>query len=519
MTITAPDGSYTIGGGSDNWGQTVTEDNFKALFSPPTPTPGNLMQDLRAALSLLPKETLDQFAPWMGLTDVFSGIQDAIDQIMDSFGTKPLTKVIQDVQDAIDGLVNGLAGWTETGYTPAQLKVVAKDVYETMSGIKTTVEALLAAGGYGGNAAVIDFSTMADASSLGADWDQWHYGSGDVVLGISGGRAKMIGSTANNRMGFGRYTALKTKSSYQKVGMVFSTKPSKGLFGGSQSMNRIAGRVADDNNSSVCLDLRASSFTLGCIVDGTWTTFSNNPDPFDFKAGVAYWLECGTTGGVRIFRVWENNRILLTYTDSAAVSREAVSAGVDDYKGVAMLQQAYGDSFRPAEAVSLAFYDNQPGDLLGSGWRISRTSTGNEDQSSGDNTFPASYFDTVDYATSDLVIDMTNNKVTVDATGWYAINVCQFADNTIVGSGSVAASLLVNGTVAQQATPVPQSGTNHGFSGAFVQYLHDGDNVKPGYWSSWSPVDQLSGEATGTKTYWSGVYLGTAKKIPSLGTS
>jgi hypothetical protein len=511
----APDGAVTVGGGMWNFGQLMSEKQGRQQFELDPPT--NLVEALEilpVVLSQLPGDAMKPWQKWLDLTDedVFNGnvIQEFIDSLTDS----PLTLVIADVKETIDGMIRGLVGWVESGYTPAQVEAAAKDLASTVADIRAIVTALISAKGYAGTARVIDFNGQADSSTLGAEWSQIYFsGSGTGTLGLSNGRVKWLGS-ADQRWCSARYIGAETKGDYQKIGVAFSTKPSRDILGGAKSVNRIAGRVSDDQQSFVAVDFTADGFILGCQVGGSWTTWYSRVStlfsPWEFKAGAAYWLECGTTGGARIYRVWENNKILHTHVESAATSNLGVG-----FRSVGVAVKAFSDTQLPGQVAAFAFYDNQAALKMGSGWRISRTSGSTADLSNGENNFPSNWFDTPDYITDDLVYDTTNNRITVAATGWYQITVKQHGDSSLIGGFSVQPTLLVNNSVVMRGQNFRWSGYNNGFAHSFIVYVTEGDTVKPGYWASATALAQLGGgDASGFNTYWSGVYLGTNKKLP-----
>ena len=511
----APDGAVTVGGNQFRFGQLVDEKRAREQFE--IEAPGNLaeaMDLLPVLLGQLPNDAMKPWAKWLNLDDEVAAAGGIVQALIDALTDNPLTKVIQTVAETIDGMVRGLVGWIETGFTPAQVEAAAKDVANTVADLRAIVTALAASKGFAGVAKVIDFTGMADSSTLGSEWTQTYFsGSGTGTFGISGGRARWLGS-ASERWCSARYNT-ETKGDYQKIGVAFSTKPSRNIFGGSKSVNRIMGRVSPDQNTFVAVDFTADGFTLGCQVAGSWTTWYTRSwslfDPWEFKAGAAYWLECGTTGGSRIFRVWENNTIIATHVESSAGSMIGPT-----FRGVGVGVKAFNDTAIPAQIASIAFFDNQAALKMGSGWRITRTGGSSVTVSSGDNSFPSNWFNTPDYITDDLAYDTTNNKITVAATGWYQINVNQYGDNAIVGEYSLHALLIVNGGVAQRGPLVHWNGRNKGIAGSFIVYLMEGDNVKPGYSSSNTIINNLPvGEPTGTFSYWSGVYLGTNKKLPT----
>jgi len=504
----APDGAVTVGGGAWNFGQLVNEKTSRAAFE--IEPPSNLVEALEllpVVMGQLPTDAMKPWQKWLNMSDQQRASGEVLQEFLDSLEDNVLVKTI-------DGMVRGLVGWVETGYTPAQVEAAARDLAQTLADLRSVVTALLASTGYAGVARVIDFNGRADASSLGPEWSQSYWGTGDGTLGVSAGRARWIGS-ATERWGFATYVDAETKSDFQKVGCAFATAPSRDIFGGSRSVNRIMARCSDDLSSFIALDLRADSWTLGCQVGWSWTTWhSRNStlfDPWQFKPGASYWLEAGTSGGARIYRVWENNKVLHTHVESSALSN--LGAG---FRKVGVSVMAFSATQLPAQMAAFAFYDNQSAEKRGSGWRIARTGSGTSDMSNGDNSFPSNWFDTPEYITDDLIYDTTNNKITVAATGWYEINVCQHGDSPIIGAYSTKALLVVNGGTAQRGATCHWNGQNVGFSGSFVVYLEEGDEVKPGYRSSSALVSQLGGgDAAGLNTYWSGVYLGTNKKLPT----
>lgn len=511
----APDGAVTVGGGKWNYNQLVNEKQGRAQFE--IEAPSNLAEAidlLPVVLGQLPNDAMKPWQKWFDLSDEIAAAGGVVQAFIDSLIDSPLTRVITDLKDTIDGMVRGLVGWIETGYTPAQVEAAAKDVANTVSDLRAIVTALMASNGYAGTARIIDFTSAADSPSLGSDWAQLYVGSGTGTFGISGGRAKWLGS-ATERWCSARFTGADTKGDFQKIGAAFATKPSRNIFGGSKSVNRIMGRVSADQQSFVAVNFEADGFTLGCSINGAWTTwysfYSSLFNQWEFKAGAAYWLECGTSGGARIYRVWENNKILTTFVESSAASY--MGSG---YRSIGVAVKAFSDTALPGSIASIAFFDNQSAQKMGSGWRIARTGGGTSNVGNGDNNFPSNWFDTPDYITDDLIYDTTNNKITVAATGWYQITINQYADNAIIGAYSTHALLIVNGAVAQRGPLVHWDGRNKGIAGSFIVYLMAGDNVKPGYWCNATVLNNLpAGEPTGQYSYWSGVFLGTNKKPPT----
>lgn len=105
---TAPDGAFTIGGGTWNYGQNVTQDMVKAMFELPTPTAANILDIIQMALERLPLDALKAFQPILGAADaLFADVSTAVSTILSSFVTKPPLAVLSDIVDAITGSVGG----------------------------------------------------------------------------------------------------------------------------------------------------------------------------------------------------------------------------------------------------------------------------------------------------------------------------------------------------------------------------------------------------------------------------
>lgn len=504
----APDGAVTIGGSTWNYGQLVNEKEHLAAYD--IEPPSNIVEAvaiLPTLLGHLPNTSMRPFQKWLNLTDEDRANGTVKERLIESLQDNPLRKTI-------DGLVRGLVGWSETGYSPNELEAIARDLAATVTDMRAVITGLQSANGFAGVARIFDFSGKPAGYSLGSEWTQSYYGTGTGSLGIEEGVARWLGD-ADNRWGSARYNDIQTKSDYQKVGCAFATKPSKGLLGASRSVNRIMARVSEDMSSYVAVDFEADRFTLGCSVGWSWTTWevreSTVGNRWEFKPGAAYWLECGTTGGARVYRVWENSTVLMTFVESGAASLMGASN-----RWVGLAVKTFSGTMVPGKIASFAFYDNQPDELKGSGWRVACTFTATNNLDSGDNTFPSNWFDTPDYITDDLTYNITTNGVTVAATGWYQITLNQYGDNAVVGGYSVHPTLYVDGVVAARGQTTRWAGYNEGFAATWIVYLYEGAHVKPGYWASATIVNSLvGGDAGGTNTFWSGVYLGVNKKQPT----
>lgn len=546
---TAPDGAFVIGGGTWNYGQTMNEDIGRAAFEFPMPNPGNMLDLLRIALERLPIEALQPFADFLGIVDgVFDSIGAAVDAIIGGLIVRPILQtvenftqwvsdffdamgsglvsgdleefgewfdgnIVQPIFGTIDGFIRGVLGLVGSGFNVNVVEETAISLAESiaaMNSIITKLQQEASSGEFTGTAVSVDFTKYAAGSTMGADWVQGYSGTGTGTLGVGSGRVKWLGS-ANNRTGVSRYVGKLATSDFQKVGAAFATLPSTNFLGGSESFNYLYGRMNDTSNTYVYARLGKGSLELGCYVSGVKTVFATD-NGFKFQPGSAYWLECGTTGGARIFRVWKNNTVILTYTDASVISQLG-------NMHVGLGATAFSDTYKPAETSVFVFYDNVPAVVQGCGWRVARTSGGVGDIANGTNLFPTSWFNTVDYMSDDLAATYvaSQNKIVCPADGWYSVSIYQYGDNNLglFTGGKNRATLFKNGVAVQHTNPIPSNvnvGYN-GFGGTFTVYCEKGDELQPGYTSNWSATDLLEHDSGGLGTYWAGTFIGNKKAV------
>jgi hypothetical protein len=111
MTLTAPDGAYTIGGGQWNYGQTMSESVGKSMFEMDQPTPENMLDLLRLSLTKLPIEALKPFQGFLGLADeFFDNVENAVNAIIDALGLRPVFQTVEAFGEWVAEFFTKLAG-------------------------------------------------------------------------------------------------------------------------------------------------------------------------------------------------------------------------------------------------------------------------------------------------------------------------------------------------------------------------------------------------------------------------
>jgi hypothetical protein len=265
-------------------------------------------------------------------------------------------------------------------------------------------------------------------------------------------------------------------------------------------------------NDYVYVELGLNSCELGCVVAGTKHAFGTVPG-FRFRSGSAYWLECGTTGGGRVFRVWENSTPILTYTDASSVSQLDANHRYSGLGTYAYSNVLY--AIVPAQASALAFVDNTPAPTVGSGFRRTRTSTSTANISTTTNTqLPGSWFDSPDRITDDLHYDHGTNKLTVSVAGWYAVTISVLVDDNVGTSFFLCPVLYQNNSVVQLGNTIyyPSGASERARAATtFIVYCAKDDYLEPGYNASQTSSNSLTGEGGGVECYFEAVFINNKK--------
>jgi hypothetical protein len=356
-----------------------------------------------------------------------------------------------------------------------------------------------------GNSAFVNFATRANSGSLGSDFSQTYSGSGTGTLGISGGMAAWQVVNNNERTCVAVYNAKETMTDYQRVGAAYASIPSK-WFWTVPAYNYLYGRMNAAGTSYVYARLESGFAEIGCVVAGVKTVFASNAG-FTFQSGMAYWLECGQTGGANIIKLLDSNgNALISYTDSAAVSQ--VGSGYR-YTGFGGYAFANGLAHtEPGRVMAFSMSDNTPQPIIGSGFRRYRSSTSGVGMSDGANLIPGSFFDTADINTGEYTYDHSTNKITVTKAGWYGVSLSVKFDTYLNNglAGIIITPLLYkNSFIAEWGTQsfgvAGGYGGSSSLSSTWIVYCNAGDYLQPGYDAEHDPASDMIGGG-GSETYW-----------------
>jgi hypothetical protein len=423
-------------------------------------------------------------------------------------------------QDVVDSLIQGFHGWWDSvGFAPLDVRTLSTTIATAVAELNAAIIALqstTAGTAFSGTAVYENFTAGAPAypsgPSLGAKWDQWYEGTGDALLGIANNYAVMQGSS------LGRYAITRykgdggkaiTATTRQRIGLVASVPANWGL----RSYNYILGRMGADAATKKYVFAKLSNNTaeIGYRNGGGEVMLGSVPN-FRYKNGAIYWLECGFGDSDRTFRLFENSTLLLTVTDAGNGSLLGT-----EYRGGGFATYSPNSLTRPGVVAALAFYDNAPRQVLGSGMRRCRTIGNTAKLSKGTQPFPKGWFTTSEYMTADLAYNSDTNTVTVGASGWYAVDVVQYADGQIglLTGGLIRAAVYRNGMLEVSGAPVNANVNTDmlGFSAHLIIYANKGDTLTPYYISEWECADYLRADSTGKGTWFAVTFLGNTRPI------
>ena len=502
----------------ENWGGWVA--SLFGLF--PTVVPqndGTAVPNLFAGLT----DNLDGTVKLIG--DSLNGLVVTVDGVVTSAANAlqgALTGAIGTVGGLMNAVIGGLTGSLGQTATPNQVNIATQAAAATLAANTAAILTLQAQNSNltnSGQAKSVDFSLYPDSQSLPAGFTQTYSGSATQnYLGVSTGRAAFNFVVDGLSTCVAVYNALQTDSDYQLIGATFATLPQiyapegGGASTPDSSSLWLLGRVNSSGDSYVHCKIWADHIELGCMVSGVKTTFTTQS--WTAKAGSAYYLECGTAGGVRVFRVRENSTVIFTYTEVGTTSQLGASnrfcgLGGESYRlfipqhfGFFSWWNDYYIYYLPPQLTAWAFADNTPAALLGKQARWYRANTAGSAVISFE-AVTNDMFDTTDYNVGGIfTFDGPNRcRVTVSEKGLYEVTSLL----NINGNVDTLAYLFKNNTTVPYKRGEREQGIQT-FS-VWKINLEPGDYIHVGCYVS-SAVSYV-GNATGDMTYLEIVKLGS----------
>lgn len=376
---------------------------------------------------------------WKVGGSIIDDVGDFINSALSNAGTALANAgtALGNVQATINGIVRGFTGlfgdWA-FGDVETAAEAVARQQADTAAAV-ATLQQLNSSNAQGGNSGFVDFTGMADASSLGASFTQSYSGAGTDTLGVVGGRTGVVpGTFTADRLCRFVFNVKETLTDYQRVSMVFATSPGKRSFAfpATQTVygyNYIRARIATTGTYTGVDCVQAifdiDSFDIGCVVSGVWTKWVTVSHKF--RPGAIYSLDAGSLGGNRQYRVKLNGADVHVHNEVGTASQLGTDYRDTGGGGEWNAGTDGGTWFRAQPSAIAAFYmaDNTPPDQLSSIGRAFRASSSNVGLGTinVEYSLPASFFDTLDFRTSDLAWSGATNTWTIGRRGNYNVDI------------------------------------------------------------------------------------------------
>lgn len=424
------------------------------------PTPQDFIQGVANGVETVVEGAVD-FLTGLGgkFAGLVGGVIDALQiPIMDATKILNLPGLFTKAQNTVNAIVSGLTGLFGFDWDPTDAQSAAEALAQQQADTAASVaklQQLNSGNAQGGNSGFVDFTSMTDASSMGSSFSQSYSGTGSDTYGVVGGRVTVTPGTWDfGRKAYYTFTDKATLTDLQRVSIVLSTSPGKRYFGfgGSQhsyAYNYIRARVAESGTYAgidcVMVIFDIDSFDLGFVKNGVWTKWVTVGHKY--RPGAIYSLDAGGVGGSRQYKLLLNGNDIYTYNEVGTLSN--IGVGYRKTGGGAewvIGSDGSGGHFNTTPGALAAFYtaDNTPPSILSSLGRAFRSSATliNFASAGTEYALPANFFDTFDYATSDIQWDGSAGTWTVNRKGNYLIN-AMLCSSTSTMSG--LALLYLNG--------------------------------------------------------------------------
>lgn len=456
-----------------------------------------------------------------------SNAQAVIDSIYNavtgsSSTNNPVTAVESSIGGILGGIVSQLTGQSASTATQSQANAALAAQAAALASANAALQALQnqnTAAANGGVNINLNFSTYTAGSSI-TGLTETYSPSGYGTLGITSGTAAFqpTGSTD--------YTAIAihptaTMTDYQMVSCVFASVPSQS-YGAwvENAYNTLICRANATSNPTtyVYAELTPTTVSLRAVNSGTDTQLVAPKGIEDFGAGAPFTLIAGLSGTTPIYELYSGTSLLMSFTDNSSVTHYGSGYRYCGFGGY--YNDDHGLNLNPGALTSFGFVDNGPISVIGSGFRQYRAST--TAVSTTVNTvelFPASFFDSNSYQTSDFTYTSSTNKLTVANTGWYLVRINSLVQRAAAAQtySAMQAVLYHNGSIAQYGRSnwfyqyASATYPAQWFGDHFMVYCNAGDYLQPGYLAqnaSSAGSMTIAGDGTGDQTYFEANFIG-----------
>lgn len=347
---------------------------------------------------------------------------------------------------------------------------------------------------------------------------------GSSTLGITDGKAGWRTQVANGgRDCLVRYNVAPTDTSFQILRGTMSSPPQDETSTGKPYFYACARMNADGSDYVWARAWSVGGFFLyrldmGCVKDGVeYVWVDGDPDEDDVLLTWSFDLSfvCGVGANLRQHQVFSGNRLVYTYTEDSGqpggLSEESEDHRYWGSKATIRLDNN-GKLYHGGTLAGAAVADNQIPPVLGSRATMYRTNTAVEGFTGGSTiTSLDNFFEFVRHASSDILTDTGDGTMTVSREGTYIISARIELNSS--QSSRCWLVLKVNGAVADWSQGLYPD-HNEALQMTWTQYLDAGDIVQLCTMHNGITLNNLTGDATGTRTYFKMVRVPDPEPVP-----
>lgn len=381
------------------------------------------------------------FIPGLDASKITSG--SFAQSIITDLGTR-LGGLDTGIQGAVDGIVNGLLGLGSIGWGQGDANAALAAQAAATAANAAAIAALQSnanQGSNGGQSFFHDF-TLDSNGALPGDFAITYAGAATTIsYGVAGGQSDWSGTppTASQYRTADILYGKVSDSDYQLIGAVLTSTPGRGYidYGAypfsphSYSQVRVPNSIRGRENAAGDTYIEAmfgmddatapgaslapnNQLQLACVVSGSrtnWVTTTYTP-----KANTAYYLQCGTSGGLRIYRILEGAALTPILTFSEVGTTSQVGASYRQAGAFVKSNNSAGNGVAKSSPMSaFLLRDNLPATFIGSVGRAYRSTTTATRAYNTTIPTPAEFdpgtFDTMAFITPDLSYNQGANEV------------------------------------------------------------------------------------------------------------
>jgi hypothetical protein len=342
-------------------------------------------------------------------------------------------------------------------------------------------------------------------------------GAGTSLLGVQSGVAQWYSTNNADRNALVIWNK-PTNTDFQIISGTMTTPPVQAGGGAGTPKFHAVGRCNSAGNTylwerAYCDGFLSFKGEIGCTVAGVETQWASNI-PLTWNLDMKFVVGVGTDA--RQYQVYSGSTLVWTHTESGTsnvnYSTKTSTSAVQSTMGasnrqwgcLAQIRGGTGGPYHSGKLSGASVSDNQTPQVNGSVARMDRTSTATVSYTGGGalTAIPNSFFNVIDYESPDIDADATTSSFTVKESKAYMVT-ARIMTGNVAAWGTLILQMW-NGSAwvnAQFGNPIYTQDGVAAISGQWIQYLNAGEKVRLAYERAGITTTTLTGEATGTKTY------------------